>query len=46
MGGLFMLLERNLTSSETSFRERIVEKSGLVATKTHTNHSAVDNDSS
>ncbi len=41
-----MFLERDLTPSENSFQERIVEKSGLVATKTHTNHSAVDNDSS
>ena len=41
-----MFLERNLTPSEISFQERLVETSGVIAAKTHTNHSAVDNDSS
>lgn len=46
MGGLFMLLERNLTPSENSFQERLVEISGIITAKTHNHHNDVANDSS
>ena len=46
MGELFMLLERNLTPSENSFRERLVEISGIITAKAHNHHNDVANDSS
>ncbi len=40
-----MFLERDLTLSETSFKERLVEKSGIITTKAHNHHNVAANDS-
>ena len=40
-----MLLERDLTPSETPFQERMVEKSGIITAQAHNNHNVAGNDS-
>lgn len=40
-----MLIERDLTPSETPFQERLLEKSGIITTKAHNHHYVAANDS-